>query len=116
MLMDKCMKPVALSILILAMTGCGTINTVFRDDTVTSRNLGNSKSYCGSVPRVYSGVMYDFCTLHAPPANPDNYGKSGNMYWTLIDLTVSGVLDTLVLPYTIVRQNDEGSIEISHKK
>ena len=109
------MKPAVLAILIPTLAGCGTINTVMRDDSVTSRNLAKSRSYCGAVPRVYSGVMYDFCTLHAPPANPDNYGPSPNMYWQVIDSIACVVLDTVVLPYTIVRQNDEGSIEIAHK-
>ena len=113
--MDERMKAIALAIMISTITGCGTINTVFRDDSVTSRNLGKSKSYCGSVPRVYSGVMYDFCALNAPPADLDNYGPSPATLWTLVDLVVSGVLDTLVLPYTIPRQDADGNIEISHK-
>ncbi len=102
--------------LTLVVTGCGTINTVFRDDSVTSRNLAKSSSYCGTVPRVYSGVMYDFCILHAPPADSDNYGTVQNVYWPVIDSIASAALDTLLLPYTIVRQNDEGSIEIAHKQ
>lgn len=116
MFMDIPMKPAVLAILILTLAGCGTINTVFRGDAVTSRNLAKSKSYCGAVPRVYSGVMYDFCTLHAPPAASDNYGTVANVYWPVIDSIASAALDTLLLPYTMVRQNDEGSIEIAHTK
>ncbi|WP_418324166.1 YceK/YidQ family lipoprotein [Pseudomonas lurida] len=32
--------------------------------------------------------------------------------FVVIDFALSGVLDTLVLPYTVYRQNQDGSIEI----
>ena len=53
---------------LLAISGCGTINTVFRPDAVASQNLKESRSYCENIPRIYSGVIYGFCTLNAEPA------------------------------------------------
>ncbi|WP_408637264.1 YceK/YidQ family lipoprotein [Pseudomonas lactucae] len=34
------------------------------------------------------------------------------MPWAVLDLPVSGVLDTLILPYTIYRQSAHGSLEL----
>jgi uncharacterized protein YceK len=102
-------------VLSLLLAGCGTVNTVVRGDTVASRNLKEIRSYCDSIPRVYSGVSYDFCTLYGPP--PSGYGwNSGNLVETLIyDLVLSGLLDTVALPYTIYRQSVDGNIDIGSR-
>jgi len=106
------MKLIALSALGLVLSGCGSINTVLRGDEVTSRELIDQKSYCATVPRVYSGVYYDFCLLNAPA--PEHASRSGyNMPGLLIDAAVCAVLDTVALPYTVYRQSQDGSIEIS---
>ncbi|PMV27464.1 MULTISPECIES: YceK/YidQ family lipoprotein [unclassified Pseudomonas] len=107
------------SALSLVLTGCGTINTVFRPDAVTSQNLKDSRSHCENVPRIYSGVIYGFCTLNGEPA-PDKSLKDkslidhdGSMLpFVAVEFVASGVLDTLVLPYTVYRQSRDGSIEI----
>jgi uncharacterized protein YceK len=105
------MKIIALLALGLVLSGCGSINTVLRGDEVTSRELIDQKSYCATVPRVYSGVYYDFCLLNAPP---EHAGRSGYaMPGLLIDAAVCAVLDTVALPYTVYRQRQDGSIEIS---
>ncbi|MCU1782701.1 YceK/YidQ family lipoprotein [Pseudomonas sp. 13B_2.1_Bac1] len=104
---------------VLALAGCGTINTVFRPDAVASQNLKDSRSHCESVPRIYSGVIYGFCSLNGEPKPEKSLkdqsvsGAAGNAFPVFaIDFVASGVLDTLVLPYTIYRQNKDGSIEI----
>ena len=103
----------------LSLAGCGTINTVFRPDAVASQNLKDSRSHCENVPRIYSGVIYNFCKLNGEPA-PDkslkdiSLGDHAGMALPFVafDAVASGVLDTLVLPYTIYRQSSDGSIEI----
>ena len=102
-----------------SLAGCGTINTVFRPDAVASQNLKDSRSHCENVPRIYSGVIYGFCTLNGEPA-PDKSLKDrslidhggGALPIVAVEFVASGVLDTLVLPYTIYRQSRDGSIEI----
>lgn len=102
-----------------SLAGCGTINTVFRPDAVASQNLKDSRSHCENVPRIYSGVIYGFCTLNGEPA-PDKSLKDKSLIEhggsvlpiVAVEFVASGVLDTLVLPYTIYRQNRDGSIEI----
>jgi uncharacterized protein YceK len=104
---------------LLALAGCGTINTVFRPDAVASQNLKDSRSHCENVPRIYSGVIYGFCTLNGEPAPDKNLKDAslidhggGALPIIAIEFIGSGVLDTLVLPYTIYRQSKDGSIEI----
>ena len=103
----------------LLLCGCGTINTVFRPDAVASQNLKDSRSHCESVPRIYSGVVYGFCTLNGQPEPEKSLSgvslsdsSGGLLPVVAIEFVASGVLDTLVLPYTIYRQNKDGSIEI----
>jgi uncharacterized protein YceK len=108
------MKGLVLVALFGLLAGCGTINTVARDDVVTSDYLKEVRSFCGAVPRVYSGVMFDFCVLHGEGPKPgrNGYGGGNDPWWLVIDMGLSGVLDTLVLPYTIYRQHMDGSIEV----
>jgi uncharacterized protein YceK len=101
-----------IAVLSLLIAGCGTINTVVREDAIASRNLKEINSNCESIPRVYSGASYDFCTLYGPPAL--GYGGNGSSLvgQVISDFVVSGLLDTLVLPYTIYRQSSDGNINI----
>jgi uncharacterized protein YceK len=97
----------------LALSGCGTINSTFREDAATSRTLSERGSHCGQVPRVYGGVMYDFCVLHAPI---DDQQTGDAAQFVLLDMAASGALDTLLLPYTLLRQQRDGSIAISRER
>ncbi|MGC6371680.1 YceK/YidQ family lipoprotein [Pseudomonas sp. K2I15] len=99
---------------LVSVAGCGTINTVFRPDAVASQNLKESRSYCENVPRIYSGVIYGFCTLNGAPDSNKDQTRDASGAWPIFaaEFVGSGVLDTLVLPYTIYRQNKDGSIEI----
>lgn len=96
-----------LSVVTLALSGCGTLNTVLRDDVAATRELRKQKTYCQSIPRVYSGLAFDFCVLNAPP---DYTGVLVPL--VLVDLAASGIADTVVLPYTIYQQNMLGNLGI----
>ncbi|MDO3384038.1 YceK/YidQ family lipoprotein [Gilvimarinus algae] len=96
---------------LLACVGCGTVNTTLRGDHYVSSSLRKHESACGSLPRVYSGVGYDLCRLNAAAPN--------DLVWPVfllpvmaVDLVLSGAADTLVLPYTAVRQYRDGSITL----
>jgi uncharacterized protein YceK len=91
----------------LTLAGCGTTATVFQDEAEAARGLRKQKTYCESIPRVYSGLAYDFCVLNAPP-DPSGF----LMPLMLLDLVLSGALDTVVLPYTVYRQGADGNIQI----
>ena len=100
-------KLTVLGIVSLTISGCGTLNTVFREDIAATRELRKQKTYCEAIPRVYSGVAFDFCLLHA---SPDPTGVLIPV--ALADIAVSGALDTVVLPYTIYRQVEDGNINV----
>ncbi|MHC8289327.1 YceK/YidQ family lipoprotein [Pseudomonas sp. XS1P51] len=97
----------SLGALSLALSGCGTVSTVLQDDEDAARGLRKQKTYCQSIPRIYSGLAYDFCVLNAPP-DPTGF----LVPFVLLDLTLSGVFDTVSLPYTIYRQATDGNLSI----
>ncbi|MCK8665291.1 YceK/YidQ family lipoprotein [Pseudomonas azerbaijanoccidens] len=108
------MKTQAMLLAILMLTGCGTVQTVVRGDEVAAKSLKEQKSYCGAIPRIYSGVTYDFCALNAPLQSGRDADKHDSApAIVLLDVVVSGALDTLLLPYTIYRQQADGSIIIN---
>lgn len=109
------MKRSLLAVCILAVfgAGCGTVNTTFRGDEVAARNLNRHGTYCSEVPRPYSGVSYNACLFHAEPRA--HHPPLFNHDWVpllMVDIVLSAALDTLVLPYTVIRQVDQGSIPI----
>lgn len=91
----------------LALSGCGTVSTVLQNDEDAARGLRKQKTYCQSIPRIYSGLAYDFCVLNAPP---DPTGVLVPLI--LLDLALSGALDTVALPYTVYRQGIDGNLRI----
>lgn len=92
---------------VLALNGCGTVSTVLREEAAAKSDLRKMKTYCQSIPRIYSGVAFDFCALHAAP------DPTGILIpFVLVDLVMSGVADTVVLPYTIYRQATVGNLSI----
>ncbi|MCP1625623.1 YceK/YidQ family lipoprotein [Pseudomonas nitroreducens] len=102
------------------LSGCGSYHTLRSDDVVRASDLRLKGTYCGSIPRVYGGVVWDACQLfgeppvqdgYTPAATPANY-KFGRPILPVLDMALSGVVDTLALPYTIYRQNRDGSIEL----
>lgn len=95
----------------LIVSGCGTLTTVFQADSVTKRKLNQVETKCESVPRVYSGIAYDFCVLRGKPSQA--------ALWLvpipeliMVDIALSAALDTALLPYTIYEQIQSGSIYI----
>ncbi len=81
-------------VLIPTISGCAT---------GISLSTAEKETRCGSdcnVPRIYSGVAVDVCGLTA-----DNLAL-----FALVDLPLSLVADTIVLPYTIYAQNKYGNI------
>lgn len=103
--------PPALSLLFIVLaSGCGTTATLTNSDTQISQQLVKSKTGCESIPRVYSGVSYDMCKLNS---NPDSTFYNPFLFFYLLDMPVSAVADTLVVPATIYTQSQKGNIEIS---
>lgn len=98
-----------------SLLGCGTINTTIRGDSVARRNLNLNlnqvETSCRTIPRVYSGVSYDICMLRGKPSHTMLWLGSAPQL-ILVDLALSSVLDTIVLPYTVYGQINDGSIDL----
>ena len=95
------------------LAGCGTINTTFSSDSVAANKLGRWKSNCSYIPRVYSGVPLDFCALNGEPRAFRGQELRPSVSLILADMVLSGVADTLVLPYTLYLQSERGSVVAS---
>ncbi|MGX1186651.1 uncharacterized protein YceK [Pseudomonas sp. F-14 TE3623] len=104
------MKFVSILLGSIFLTGCGTINTVFRDDMVSSNKLARWHSHCDFIPRIYSGAALNYCTLNAEPRRSVGFDGYPAAPLIVFDLALSGVADTVVLPYTIYLQNKHGDI------
>ncbi|VEF07471.1 lipoprotein [Pseudomonas fluorescens] len=100
-------KAVMLCAVSAVLSGCGSVLTVLQDDADVARDMRKQKTYCQSIPRIYSGLAYDFCVLNAPP-DPTGF----LVPFVLLDLPLSGVFDTVSLPYTIYRQIEDGNVGI----
>lgn len=87
---------------VLSLSGCGTINTVFYEDKSITSSLQKKKTNCDTLPRFYSGISYDLCVLHGPPEpNISNAPGAPEAYpWPIMDLIPSLVLDTLFFCHT----------------
>ncbi|MFW9081413.1 YceK/YidQ family lipoprotein [Pseudomonas sp. P2757] len=108
------MRIQAVTLAAMMLAGCGTVQTVVRSDQTAVDDLKEKKTYCGAVPRIYSGLTYDFCLLHAERPQPvDTFNFNNATPAVFFDAAASGVLDTLLLPYTIYKQNADGSIIIN---
>lgn len=105
-------RAVLVGALTLILVGCGTINTVVRGDAVAVENLKDVETNCKSIPRVYSGVSYNFCRLDGEPAPVHTWRPKTGTPGAIIDMLFSGVFDTVALPYTIYRQGQDGNIVI----
>lgn len=105
------MKPWIAGLAIAALSGCGTIKTL-NDEKGAADDLAHWQSNCNTIPRAYSGAAYQFCNLNAPQ-------RSGS-HWAaptiVLDLMISGIADTLVLPYTGYQQYQHGDIKVRRKQ
>ena len=92
-------------------SGCGTINTTFRDDAVASNKLARWHSRCDSVPRIYSGTVFDYCTLDAEQRRSTGFDGYPAPALIVLDMGLSAVADTVLLPYSIYLQDKHGDIK-----
>ena len=96
-----------------ALIACGTVKTVFQQDTTTARDLQEVGTRCDVIPRFYSGTAYNFCFMTGKPGNEASWRHIKIGFGDMaLDFLFSGALDTMILPYGIYQQVQHGSIEI----
>lgn len=98
-------------VLVAALTGCGTVQTLAPDQGKVSISYNDKKSYCQSIPRIYSGVAHNFCLMYGEPSKTSYTAAADLPVWA-IDTMLCAVTDTLALPYTISRQLKDGSLKV----
>lgn len=98
-------------VLVAALTGCGTVQTLAPDQGKVSISYNDKKSYCQSIPRIYSGVAHNFCLMYGEPSKTSYTAAADLPVWA-IDTMLCAVTDTLALPYTVTRQLKDGSLKV----
>lgn len=96
---------------IAMLSGCGTVKTL-NDEKGAADDLARWQSNCNTIPRAYSGASYQFCNLNSPQRS----GAHWSAPTIALDLVVSGIADTLVLPYTGYQQYQHGDIKVRRKQ
>jgi len=91
------------------LSACGSLTTVGSSNQEIASSLKRQGTYCENIPRVYSGVAYDFCHLHS---SRDRVYIDWYLGFYLIDGLASGLVDTMLLPYTSYKQYKDGSLSI----
>ncbi len=129
-------KVIAVFLIGFLLTACGSVSTLPRSEEAIKNSLLKHNTKCSYIPYVYSGVTYDFCWLSVEydgsagyPENseiepPDNENveypereDDGRGFAALValDFVLSGVIDTIALPYTWYKQSKYGSISLEER-
>jgi len=83
------------------LNGCSSLYTNFASEQRVNHALYRAGSDCDQIPRVYSGVTFNYCYLTGTPREAWQYGV---MSFLVFDMLPSAALDTVALPFTGVRQ------------
>ncbi|MBU3017437.1 MULTISPECIES: YceK/YidQ family lipoprotein [Paraglaciecola] len=107
-------RTLAVLFLLFLCHACATVKTLAPKGNHVDIAYYDKKSYCNSIPRVYSGLSHNVCLMYGEPSQTLNMGDSFNgVPYLLIDSAFSAATDTLLLPYTIYSQATKGSIKVN---
>jgi uncharacterized protein YceK len=109
--MRQTISYLSLFTLIFVLTGCGSVRTLAPDQGKVKISYNDKRSYCQSIPRIYSGVAHNFCQLYGEP-DKTSYRTAAEFPFWATDTVLCAVTDTLALPYTVTRQIKDGSLKV----
>lgn len=93
---------------------CATVKTIYPVNNHVQIEHRGKESYCSEIPRIYSGLMYNFCLFYGEPSKVINLGsRFGSVPFFVIDTAFSVAADTIVIPYTAVQQANKGNIKVN---
>jgi hypothetical protein len=108
------MKIFIAALLVVSCTACSTLKTVAPINGRINISHYGYGSKCNKIPRVYSGVAYNFCRLNSKPNTSSYDGLAAFAFPTIfLDTVCSAVADTVALPYTIYTQVNNGNIKVN---
>lgn len=67
----------AVLIVTAGVSGCGSVRTLDSEAHESVSDLKLGRTYCTELPRIYSGVAYNFCALHGDPGG--SYQRSAGL-------------------------------------
>jgi uncharacterized protein YceK len=108
------MKIFNAALLVVSCTACSTFKTMAPTNGQINISHDGYDSKCNKIPRVYSGVAYNFCRLNSEPNTSGYDGLAGfGVPIIFLDTVCSAVADTVALPYTIYTQVNNGNIKVN---
>ena len=127
-----CTKNIFAICILLVSSGCGSLRTIPPGSEYSLKNNKRyENTYCDTIPRIYSGLSLDICmTFIGPPTIKYDKNKEfkvtnstnefdefdeNNFYGYLLDMSICFGIDTLALPYTIMRQINNGNMHLKRK-
>ncbi|MDX1442425.1 MAG: YceK/YidQ family lipoprotein [Gammaproteobacteria bacterium] len=117
--MKNAIRATALLAASLLLSACGTTQTVaVGPHESISITASGENTRCDWIPRVYSGVAWNFCYLNSPYGATAGVGGDAmdntiiGVPFFLFDFAMSAAFDTIALPWTIYTQSHYGNIEV----
>ena len=107
------MKETICCLLALLCFSCATVKTIVPPFNHIEISYKGKDSYCKDIPRIYSGISYNACLLYGEPSTTSNFNSFNGVPFIVIDSAFSVIADTVVLPYTIATQMNEGNIRVN---
>ena len=89
------------------LSSCGTIRSFDIEDNKVEITHRQGKTKCDEISYIYSGVRYDLCLLHSEKKKVPFKFQIDPLWLLSIDVLLSGVADTVVLPYTLYKKEQE---------
>lgn len=95
------------------LCSCGTIKSLNTSDNEVEINHYLVKTNCEEISHIYSGVQYDLCLLNSERKSVPSRFQLGPLWLTSVDILLSAVTDTVVLPYTIYQQVTKENLKVA---
>lgn len=106
-------KNIALIISACVLSSCGTIKSLDNNNNKVYISHPLVVTNCNEISRIYSGLQYDWCLFDSERKNTPPKVMLDPLWLNSIDIILSTVADTVVLPYTIYQQSTHGSLEVA---
>lgn len=108
------MKKISLIFLMIVCSACATVKTVDPQRNRITVEYRGAKTYCETIPRIYSGVTYNLCMFYGEPNRQVTPAMSAILIpYRITDTVLSAVADTIVLPYTLFLQHEKGAMLVN---